>query len=104
MFGIVMVFLVIDVIYLTTWTAIDGLYRSFETVTDQPEYECFQVSNLQTMMGCLIFLSSEIVSCLTPAVCFLIYLRRFSNNIENLQLSGVNKFSQFKVFFIKEIK
>ena len=46
MFGIVMVLLVIDVIYLTTWTVIDGLYRSFETVTDQPEYKCFQVSRL----------------------------------------------------------
>ena len=46
MFGIVMVLLVIDVIYLTTWTVIDGLYRSFETVTDQPKYKCFQVSRL----------------------------------------------------------
>ena len=46
MFGIVMVLLVIDVIYLTTWTVIDGFYRSFETVTDQPEYKCFQVSRL----------------------------------------------------------
>ena len=44
MFAIVMILLVVDGIYLTTWTAIDGLYRSFETVTDQPEYKCFQVS------------------------------------------------------------
>ena len=43
MFGIVMVFFVIDVIYLTIWTVIDRLYRSFETVPDQPEYQCFQV-------------------------------------------------------------
>ena len=44
MFGIVMILLAIDVVYLTTWTAINGLYRSFETVTDQPKYKCFQVT------------------------------------------------------------
>ncbi|XP_028412998.1 uncharacterized protein LOC114535870 [Dendronephthya gigantea] len=42
MFAIVVILLVVDVIYLTTWTARDGLYRSFETVTDQPQYKCFQ--------------------------------------------------------------
>ena len=39
-----MILLVIDVAYLTTWTVINGLYRSFETVIDQPQYTCFQVT------------------------------------------------------------
>ena len=43
MFGLVVLFVIIDVIYLAIWTAKDSLYRTIKTVIDQPEYQCFEV-------------------------------------------------------------
>lgn len=44
MLGVLVLFLIIDIIILACWETKDSLYRTLKQVRSQPEYECFQVS------------------------------------------------------------
>ena len=46
MFGALVFLLIIDIIILASWETTDPLYRTLKQVRSQPEYECFQVSNV----------------------------------------------------------